>query len=376
MKSVWVIPQHCLLFLRVVNPISCSTARGQLCPLVHLNQGELPMLDSLKHSNTRHTGFLSIELALVLIISAIIALAVVQQQARSAKSSVAKIQADQLNQVGDALNSYTDLYRRGISAPGDLQVDLNNDGITDVTIPEDPVTGNEGSKLTPTIENLIDVGLLPASFVNRPAASNGQFITRLSILPAGCSMAADNCRIEGYITLSEPVTIGGQDGAAGEFDSDIAGDMLSFMGGNGFTTLQADTPATSAGGNFTVALDIDGDGTTDANTPAGIPGVRVGALASRYDVRNPIADVDFCRGNRTLNWVNSGNSCTTVIFNDTPVGYRFVAVDADTGGGAGGGGSAFIRCVYNPNANPPAQLSILSSCCQNGNQACTPPAVP
>lgn len=334
------------------------------------------MLDSLKHSNTRHTGFLSIELALVLIISAIIAFAVVQQQARSAKSSVAKIQADQLNQVGDALNSYTDLYRRGISAPGDLQVDLNNDGITDVTIPEDPVTGNEGSKLTPTIENLIDIGLLPASFVNRPAASNGQFITRLSILPAGCSMAADNCRIEGYITLSQPVTIGGQNGAAGEFDSDIAGDMLSFMGGNGFTTLQADTPATSAGGNFTVALDIDGDGVTDANTPAGIPGVRVGALASRYDVRNPIPDVDFCRGNRTLSWNSGGAACNTVIFNDTPVGYRFVAVDADSGGGAGGGGSAFIRCVYNPNANPPAQLSILSSCCQNGNQACTPPAVP
>jgi len=334
------------------------------------------MLDSLKHSNTRHTGFLSIELALVLIISAIIAFAVVQQQARSAKSSVAKIQADQLNQVGDALNSYTDLYRRGISAPGDLRVDLNNDGITDVTIPETPVTGNEGSKLTPTIQNLIDVGLLPASFVNRPASSNGQFITRLSILPAGCSVAADNCRIEGYITLSQPVTIGGQNGAAGEFDNDIAGDMLSFMGGNGFVTLQANTPATSAGGNFTVALDIDGNGTSDANTPAGVPGVRVGALASRYDVRNPIPDVDFCRGNRTLNWVQSSNSCSTVIFNDTPVGYRFVAVDADTGGGAGAGGSAFIRCVYNPNANPPAQLSILSSCCQNGNQACTPPAVP
>jgi len=334
------------------------------------------MLDSPKHSNARHAGFLSIELALVLIISAVIAFAVVQQQARSAKSSVAKIQADQLNQVGDALNSYTDLYRRGISAPGDLQIDLNNDGITDVTIPENPVSGNEGSKLTPTIENLIDIGLLPSSFVNRPAASNGQFITRLSILPAGCSIAADNCRIEGYVTLSQPVTIGGQNSAAGEFDNDIAGDMLGFMGGNGFVTLQADTPATSAGGNFTVSLDLDGNNSGDPNTPAGIPGVRVGALASRYDVRNPIPDVDFCRGNRTLNWVQNSNSCSTVIFNDTPVGYRFVAVDADAGGGAGAGGSAFIRCVYNPNANPPAQLSILSSCCQNGNQACTPPAVP
>jgi type II secretory pathway pseudopilin PulG len=333
------------------------------------------MLDSLKNYR-KHPGFLSIELALVLIISAIIAFAVVQQQARSAKTSVAEIQADQLNQVGNALNSYTDLYRRGLSAPGDLQIDLNNDGITDVLIPEDPPSGNEGSKLTPTIQNLIDAGLLPASFVNRPSASDGQFITRLSILPAGCSMAADNCRIEGYITLSQPVTIGGQNAAAGEFDSDIAGDMLSFMGGNGFVTLLPNTPATSAGGNFTIDLDVDGDGTTDSTTPAGLPGVRVGALASRYDVRNPIPDVDFCRGNRSLSWTESTSSCSTVIFNDTPVGYRFVAVDADTGGGAGAGGSAFIRCVYNPNANPPAQLSILSSCCQNGNQACTPPAVP
>ena len=328
------------------------------------------MLDSLKHSNTRHTGFLSIELALVLIISAIIALAVVQQQARSAKSSVAKIQADQLNQVGDALNSYTDLYRRGISAPGDLQVDLNNDGITDVTIPEDPVTGNEGSKLTPTIGNLIDVGLLPASFVNRPAASNGQFITRLSILPAGCSMAADNCRIEGYITLSQPVTIGGQDGTAGEFDSDIAGDMLSFMGGNGFVTLRSNTPATAAGGNFTVALDINGDGANDTNTPAGIPGVRVGALASRYDTRNPIADVDFCRGNQTLNWQGTNKQCNTTVFSDTPVGYRFVASDSEASGGNDGTGNAFVSCVYNPQMNPPAHLTIVASCCAAGPTSC------
>ncbi len=328
------------------------------------------MLDSLKHSNTRHTGFLSIELALVLIISAIIALAVVQQQARSAKSSVAKIQADQLNQVGDALNSYTDLYRRGISAPGDLQVDLNNDGITDVTIPEDPVTGNEGSKLTPTIQNLIDVGLLPASFVNRPAASNGQFITRLSVLPAGCSMAADNCRIEGYITLSQPVTIGGQDGTAGESDSDIAGDMLSFMGGNGFVTLRSNTPATAAGGNFTVALDINGDGAIDTNTPAGIPGVRVGALASRYDTRNPIADVDFCRGNQTLNWQGKNKQCNTTVFSDTPVGYRFVASDSEASGGNDGTGNAFVSCVYNPQMNPPAHLTIVASCCAAGPTSC------
>ena len=328
------------------------------------------MLDSLKHSNTRHTGFLSIELALVLIISAIIAFAVVQQQARSAKSSVAKIQADQLNQVGDALNSYTDLYRRGISAPGDLQVDLNNDGITDVTIPEDPVTGNEGSKLTPTIGNLIDVGLLPASFVNRPAASNGQFITRLSILPAGCSMAADNCRIEGYITLSQPVTIGGQDGTAGEFDNDIAGDMLSFMGGNGFVTLRSNTPATAAGGNFTVALDINGDGANDTNTPAGIPGVRVGALASRYDTRNPIADVDFCRGNQTLNWQGTNKQCNTTVFSDTPVGYRFVASDSEASGGNDGTGNAFVSCVYNPQMNPPAHLTIVASCCAAGPTSC------
>ncbi|MAG80628.1 MULTISPECIES: hypothetical protein [unclassified Limnobacter] len=328
------------------------------------------MLDSLKHSNTRHTGFLSIELALVLIISAIIAFAVVQQQARSAKSSVAKIQADQLNQVGDALNSYTDLYRRGISAPGDLQVDLNNDGITDVTIPEDPVTGNEGSKLTPTIQNLIDVGLLPASFVNRPAASNGQFITRLSVLPAGCSMAADNCRIEGYITLSQPVTIGGQDGTAGESDSDIAGDMLSFMGGNGFVTLRSNTPATAAGGNFTVALDINGDGAIDTNTPAGIPGVRVGALASRYDTRNPIADVDFCRGNQTLNWQGKNKQCNTTVFSDTPVGYRFVASDSEASGGNDGTGNAFVSCVYNPQMNPPAHLTIVASCCAAGPTSC------
>ena len=183
-------------------------------------------------------------------------------------------------------------------------------------------------------------------------------------------MAADNCRIEGYITLSQPVTIGGQDGTAGESDSDIAGDMLSFMGGNGFVTLRSNTPATAAGGNFTVALDINGDGAIDTNTPAGIPGVRVGALASRYDTRNPIADVDFCRGNQTLNWQGKNKQCNTTVFSDTPVGYRFVASDSEASGGNDGTGNAFVSCVYNPQMNPPAHLTIVASCCAAGPTSC------
>lgn len=347
------------------------------------------MKHTSKFCSSKPSGFVSLEIALVLIISAIIGFVLIQQQARAAKKEVARVQADQLQQFADALNSYTDLYRRELVGPGDLNIDINNNGTTDVTIPENPPAGSpEGGKLTPTVQNLIDAGLLPAGFQNRPAASDGQFVTRLSVLPLNCSVVADNCRVEGYVAINQPVTTGGA------FDGDIMGDMLGFMGGNGFATITANQPAVSSGGNFTVALDIDGNGTADAATAAGIMGMRVGALATRADVRDPIPNVDFCTGdNINIFWalgtqdnpslstlsldpneLDPKDVCYAVVISDTPVGYRFVQTDGNVGGSQGGpGGSALLQCVFNENANPPAQIRVLSTCCDNGNSSCTPP---
>lgn len=353
-----------------------------------------------------HSGFISLEIALVLIISAIIGFVLIQQQARSAKKEVARVQADQLQQIADALNSYTDLYRRDLVVSGNLNIDIDGNGTTDVTIPATAPGGTapEGSKLRPTISNLISAGLLPAGFQNRPAASNGQFVTRLTVLPAGCSAIADNCRIEGYVAINQPVTTGG-----GVFDGDIMGDALSFMGGNGFATLAANQAAVSSGGNFTVALDLDGNGTADTTTNPGLVGMRVGATASRVDVRDPVPGVDFCVGNNqlvgwrggalaggglvyptnTLASPNTGGGtaeCSAQVLSDTPVGYRFIQTDADSGGGGGGAssggagsnpaGSILLKCVFNEMATPPAQFIALTACCQTGNQSCTPPPPP
>lgn len=348
------------------------------------------MSQNMKSIHQKLKGFISLEIALVLIISAIIGFVLIQQQARAAKKEVARVQADQLQQFADALNSYTDLYRRELVGPGNLNIDIDNNGTTDVTIPEAAPAGSpEGGKFTPTVQNLIDAGLLPQGFQNRPAASDGQFITRLSVQPPTCSVTADNCRVEGYVAINQPVTTGGA------FDGDIMGDMLSFMGGNGFATIRANQPAVSSGGNFTVALDLDGNGTADTNSTAGITGMRVGALASRADVRDPIPNVDFCTGdNINIFWgtgaasnpslatlttnpnaLDSKNVCYAVVISDTPVGYRFVQTDGNVGGSQGGpGGSALLQCVFNENANPPAQIRVLSTCCDNGNSSCTPPA--
>lgn len=349
----------------------------------------------MKQTNLHFRGFVSLEIALVLIISAIIGFVLIQQQARAAKKEVARVQADQLQQLADAVNSYADLYRRGLVVAGNLNIDLDGNGTTDVTIPATAPGGAnaEGSKLKPTVANLISAGLLPVNFQNRPAASNGQFVTRLTVLPAGCSAVADNCRLEGYVAVNQPVTT-----ANGQFDGDIMGDALKFMGGNGFATLTANQPAVSAGGNFTVPLDLDGNGTADATTLAGIVGMRVGATASRVDVRDPVAGVDFCVGNNQLvGWgagtlseggriystntiasptTGGSNSCTAQVLSDTPVGYRFIQTDANTGGGGGDGGSILLKCVFDPNVTPPAKFIALTSCCQSGNQACTPPAPP
>ena len=342
----------------------------------------------MKSIHQKLKGFISIEIALVLIISAIIGFALIQQQARAAKKEVAKIQADQLIQLADAVNSYSDLYRRGLVNPGDLEVDLGNDGTIDVIIPESaPAGGIEGSKLTPTIGNLIAAGLLPPGFQNTPAASNGLFISRLRIEPAAtCTPANNDCRIEGYVTITQPVTTGNQNPAAGQFDGDVLGDTLGFLGGNGFATLAAGQSAVSSGGNFTVNIDLNNDGTLDSG--AGFVGVRVGALATRQDTNDPIAGVDYCPGTPLIGWTDGatvvttlntqtayntfdtgggpGDKCKSPGFSDVPAGYTFSILDATEPK------TGVIRFLCGPNPAVPGTVSVRVdgvACC-TGSGSC------
>jgi competence protein ComGC len=352
-------------------------------------------------------GFGLFEFSLVLIISSIIGLFLIQQSVRDSKKSLARIQADQIDQLTKAVNSYVDLYRRELALVGSLAVDVNGDGTPEITLPENPPAGTgEGGKRSPTIAQLITAGFLTGTFSNTPVASTGQFIVRLSKQPSTCDPSADNCRIEGYVAINQPVQTSSASFIGNLYDGDVVGDMLGFMGGNGFATFLNAQPAVSAGGNFTVALDLNGDSTADPQIPSGIVGMRVGATATRVDVRDPIAGVDFCAGNRLLIWPvgNTGingvpapiqpdpeptsiptSFCGVRILSDTPVGYRFVQTDADTGGNSGGtngnagggndpGGSILLRCVFDETQNPPARFVALSSCCQQGNSQCTPPA--
>lgn len=340
----------------------------------------------MKLISSKHKGFVSLEIALVLIISAIIGYALIQQQARAAKKEVAKIQADQLIQISDALNSYSDLYRRGLVNPGDLEIDLGNNGTIDVIIPQNaPAGSTEGSKLTPTIGNLVAAGLLPPGFQNIPAASNGQFISRLRVEPAAtCSPANNDCRIEGYVTLTQPLTTGNQNPAGGQYDGDVLGDTLAFLGGNGFATLAAGQSAISSGGNFTVNIDLNNDGTLDSG--AGFVGVRVGALATRQDTNDPIAGVDYCPGTPLIGWTDGaatvttltqanynnfdngpgGDKCKSPGFSDVPAGYTFSILDATEPK------TGVIRFLCGPNPAVPGTVSVRVDglgCCK-GSGSC------
>lgn len=320
------------------------------------------LMPTLVRHNSK--GFIGLEIALVLLISAIIGFALIQQQARAAKRDLAKVQADQVKQLAEALNSYSDLYRRQLTATGDLNVIVNG---SNVNIPQgNPTATGEGTKLKPTVQNLVSLGLLPIGFLNRPVASDGQFVSRLRVEPPGCSPIADNCRIEGYVVLNSPIVTGGQNASAGQFDGDIVGDALSFMGGDGFATLRTGQSAISAGGNFPVPLDLNGNGnTTDDTISAGLIGMRVGALANRFDVGDPIANVDFCPGEaRTIVWpkqtggsaafvqarpLNSGDPipnqhCVAFGYSDIPAGYSFTFSD----GQSPQVGTARVRCIKDP----------------------------
>lgn len=318
---------------------------------------------------TSDNGFISLEISLALIVSALIFLFVINQQARAAKAELARIQADQLIQVAEALNSYTDLYRRKLAAAGDLEVDFGENGTIDATIPETPPTppSVEGSKLNPTITDLINVGLLPDGFTNSPVASNGKFTIRLSVEPLGCSAAANDCRIEGYVVLNKPVITSNNNPLDLDFDGDVLGDMLSLIGGNGFATLMSGPTAKAVGGNIDISLDLDGDGSSDS-LPAGLVGIRVGALANRFEIGDPIAEVDYCPGEkRTIFWpkqngsnplpvqaapLNDGvappnQACIAYGYSDIPAGYSFTFSD----GQSPSVGAARVRCIKDP-ANP------------------------
>lgn len=301
-----------------------------------------------------------------MIVSALLFYFIIGQQARSAKTDLAKIQADQLIQIADALNSYTDLYRRDLAAGGDLEVDLGEDGTVDATIPE--IAPNppspEGSKLTPTILNLTEAGLLPPGFINRPVASNGSFIVRLAVEPAGCSAAANDCRIEGYVVINSPITTSANNSDGLAFDGDVLGDALSAIGGNGFVTFSPSAKAKLAGGNLDLELDLDGNGSADA-LPAGLLGMRVGALANRFEIGDPIAEVDYCPGEqRTIVWPKQNGTnpppvqaapladgasipnqaCIAFGYSDIPSGYSFTFSD----GQSPSVGTARVRCVKDP----------------------------
>lgn len=322
-------------------------------------------------------GFALLEISLALIISAIVAYAFIVQQARDTKRSVAKIQADQLAQIADAVDSYADLYRQQLAAGGNMAIDLDRNGSTDVTIPAVPAGGQiNGGKLSPTIAQLQQLGLLNSGFNTSAVATAGTYVVRLKVFPAGCSATINNCRIDGYVALSQPVTA-----ANGSFDADIMGDILTALGGNGFATIKANQDAFGAGGNFTQALDLDNNGTTDTTNPAGIVGVRVGALANRIELNDPIADVDYCPGIQNIGWTGGSLTATTLTdaqynsfdsgggstkkckapgFSDVPTGFTFSILDSEESNT----GYVRLKCAPNPSAPGTVGIQVLKSCCE------------
>lgn len=188
------------------------------------------------HRNPSQAGFALLELTLALIISAIIATSTIKAQLRATKKLTDEAQAQSLLQVKEAVDSYTGQFRSQILAGGAQSLDVDGDG---------PIAPVSVSNVTqPTIQDLINLGFLPAGFSKNPTItyldSNNDgirddlYLTTLdTAFPAGC--LPSECGIKGVTYINTPIV--DKDTTGSSFDGVAVGDIMSYLGADGYASL-------------------------------------------------------------------------------------------------------------------------------------------
>lgn len=218
-------------------------------------------------------GFISLEISLVLIISAVLTFFLLKDRIRDSVRHSAHVQADQLLQLQNALQSYVSIH--GVAL-------VNRSLINSVSTP-----------LAPTVAELANLSFLPPNFSQTAVLNQSPFRIRLAVQPTACTLG--NCVIDGYALVVDPFLLADSDPARGEYDGQLLGDMLSRIGGNAFARVVPNASLVAAGGNFSYANSADTSHPSirfqGQPYPAGVMGVRIAShtppAASNNDTTQP-----------------------------------------------------------------------------------------
>ncbi len=218
-----------------------------------------------------------VQMSLVLIVSAMLALGQMQQQVLTDKIQAADAEADTAMVLRIALQNYTDDYYTALQT---ATTPITRNGTTV------PASGTGappiGTTLQPTIAQLQGLGYLDPTFGNTSQFGNGSYSLILNRTPAGCVAAA--CAVNGVMWMSQPYV---QQGST-DPDSVLVGEMMSHAGGlSGASIEGSQTNITGTGAGWTYPNPVSGN-------PAGIFMMKFGAdssTVSQYvrimDTRDP-----------------------------------------------------------------------------------------
>lgn len=329
------------------------------------------------HRQSRVAGFSYLEISLSLILLSLLGYFALTESINNSKKSLAQIEAGQLNRLATALGAYAAMYRDQLPVNSVTITRRDTGGAYSFVASVPSASTPEGSKLSPTVDQLIALGFLPVGTKNFPLTSSGKFISRLTLIPsvADCRARPNNCQIHGYVAIDQPLTTNPSVTPIVS-DPDLVGHMMTFMGSEGFATLEAGANAVATNGNFTQQLDLNGDGAgnplpTGADSlQAGLVGIRIGAFTDR---RSLTAGVDFCaRPADLFEWTQgslpivnnspSATNCSGRLESDVSVGNTGQIFDLTKSAANEKTGYAIVRCERQTDGTALLVIQAGASC--------------
>jgi len=301
-----------------------------------------PVKQRLKPSqSTRQQGFLSVEMTLALLVSALLAAMTLSATRRAADATEASLQADALMAVRGAAHK---LVMSNYGAY-QSQLPITRNGVTLAD------GASSGQSRNPTVANLraMDLGVNNAMDTGLyKSLTDAGYDINITLSPT-CAAApsSSNCQVTGLVCLNAPLK--DQASASGEVDGLGQGVMLGRMGGSG---------GSSVLGNASTILSADGSwsATNPYGAVAGIVCARFGwgSEADDYLRVGDSRDPNF-QGGQTVSGTLSGSTYTLQANGDAKVtgaltlgasGTAAAACTPDGGMGWGsvGGVPTLMKC--------------------------------
>lgn len=305
-------------------------------------------------------GFLSVEMTLALLISALVAAMTLAATRQAADATAAGLQADTLMAIRGAAHKLVMTNYGAYQA----QLPITRNG---VTLADGSASGQSRY---PTVANLrsMDLGVNNAlDFGIYKSLTGAGYDIKIALSPAcAATPGSSDCHVTGLVCLTAPVK--DQSSAVGEVDGPAQGVMLGRMGGSGGSSLL---------GNASTILSADGS--WSASNPygsvAGIMCARFGwgSESDDYLRVNDTRDPNF-QGGETVSGTIAGSTYTLQANGDAKVtgaltlGAAATATaacspDAGMGWGTVGGVPTLMKCQSGIWTPTDLTLAAVSSAC-------------